>query len=228
MHDQGGDSVAALLPSRREQNSVQPASAVPPASRGRVDKDRTPDHRGQSDRPWSPLLHGGKSVRCNRRRAMMNTGAPAHAAENEKVEKVHAAEHDEHHSNLARQSFNSLLGRPDLIAKLEGQAYIAKVNEVKPDDQEVVNRIRQRLVPVKHIHQKNPAVFVQRLGHPDGQGDADGQVNQVSRDSYRHGVPPLTHLNTFNYEYPTLKVPPCQDFFERVRKAPACTIRETF
>jgi hypothetical protein len=43
---------------------------------------------------------------------------------------------------------------------------------------------------MKRINQENLAVFVQRLGDPNGQANADGGVNGVSQQNI-HGVAPF-------------------------------------
>jgi len=44
---------------------------------------------------------------------------------------------------------------------------------------------------VKNVHQKYAAVVVQRVRHPNGQGNAYGEVNDVSDDLNRHDQPPF-------------------------------------
>src|SRR6266446_2099811 len=113
-----------------------------------------------------------------------------HTTKNEKVEKVHDAKDYQHHSNFSRQRLNTRLRGFNLVTKFERQANVTKINQVKADHQQMIDRICQRLVTVKDINQKHPSVFVERASYPDGQRNANGQVNQVCGDSYRHSVPP--------------------------------------
>jgi hypothetical protein len=58
--------------------------------------------------------------------------------------------------------------------------------QVEPDYEEMIDRVGQRLVAQKTIHQENPAVLVQRLRHPDGEGDADDEITEVSPNDRCH------------------------------------------
>lgn len=118
--------------------------------------------------------------------------AAAHAAEDEEVEEVHRTKHYQHHSNLDGESLNALLCVVDCVAKLESQGNVTEIDEVEADYQQVIDGVGQRLVAVEDIHQKDAAILVERARYPDGQGDANRQVNQVSGYSYGHDQPPLS------------------------------------
>ena len=86
--------------------------------------------------------------------------AASHATEDEEVEEVHAAENNQHHTDFYGQRFNPFLGVVDEITEFEGQGDIAKVDQVKAHDEQVVDRVGERLVAVKHINQKDSTVLV--------------------------------------------------------------------
>jgi len=138
------------------------------------------------------LVKGGRgeSVRIYGR-MILALGASSHATEDEKIEEVHPAEDEEHHANLYRQGFNALFRGIDDVAEFQGQADVTEVDQVEADDEQVIDRIGEGLVAVKDIHEKHTAVFVEGSGDPDGQRDAEGEVNQVCAYSDCHGQPPL-------------------------------------
>jgi hypothetical protein len=45
---------------------------------------------------------------------------------------------------------------------------------------------------VENVNQENASIFVQGSCHPDGEGDADRQIEQVSGYSDCHGQPPFS------------------------------------
>ena len=116
--------------------------------------------------------------------------APAHAAEDEEVEEVHPAKDEKHHADLYRQGFNALLSCCDGVPELQGQSNVAEVDQVKTDDEQVIDRIGEGFVAVEDVDEKDAAIFVEGAGDPDGQGDADSQVNHVCAYSDCHGQPP--------------------------------------
>src|SRR5690349_11671512 len=138
----------------------------------------------------SGLLNSRESIRAYRW-LLVRVRAAAHAAEDEEVEEVHPAEDEEHHADLDGESLDALFGGGDGVAQFQGQADVAEVDEVETDDEEVVDGVREGLVAVEDVDEKDAAVFVERASDPDGQRDAERQVNQVCGDSDGHGQPPL-------------------------------------
>jgi hypothetical protein len=54
--------------------------------------------------------------------------APAHAAENEQVKEVHAAQDEEHHADLERKGLDALFGVFDGVAELQRKADVTEVD----------------------------------------------------------------------------------------------------
>ena len=54
----------------------------------------------------------------------------------------------------------------------------------------MVDRISQRLVAQKTVHQKNAPVLVERTGDPDGQRNADEQVGYIGPNGRRRALLP--------------------------------------
>src|SRR5437773_3868518 len=128
------------------------------------------------------------SYRCvtiggHRRRGVRKRSPSAHAAEDVQVEEVHAAKHNKHHAHFPRKRFDPLASVLQVVAELKSQTHVTEVDQIEPNDEQVVDRVGQRLVAVKNIHQKNSAIFVERAGDPHSQGDAYPQVEDV-RSNY--------------------------------------------
>src|SRR6185369_7862989 len=116
--------------------------------------------------------------------------AAAHAAEDEEVKEVHPAEDEEHHADLDGESFDTLFGSNDCVAEFQGQAHVAEVDQVETDDEQVIDGVGEGFVAVEDVDEEDAAVFVEGTSDPDGQGDADGEVNQVCAYSDCHDQPP--------------------------------------
>ncbi|HJS25014.1 MAG TPA: hypothetical protein VJ751_11720 [Pyrinomonadaceae bacterium] len=123
-------------------------------------------------------------------RLIAHDRATSHAAEDEEVEEVHPAEDEEHQAYFDGQGFNALLRRADDVAELQGQANVAEVDQIEADDEQVIDGVGEGFVAMEDVDEEDSSVFVEGTGDPDGQGDADGQVNQVCAYSDCHGQPP--------------------------------------
>src|SRR5689334_19512716 len=111
---------------------------------------------------------GGESVGTHRRMVTRQC-ASSHATEDEEIEEVHAAEDEQHHAYLHRQGFNTLFSAGDRVAEFEGEADVAEINEVKADDEQVVDGIGEGVVAVEDVDEEDAAVFMEGTSHPDGQ-----------------------------------------------------------
>ena len=95
---------------------------------------------------------------------------------------MHPAQDEQHGPDFDRQSLDSLLRGGNDVAKLKRHAHIAEIDQVEADYQQMIDRVGQWFVPVKDVNQKDAPVFVQGVGDPDGQGNTDSQISQVSCD----------------------------------------------
>jgi hypothetical protein len=102
---------------------------------------------------------------------------------------VHHAEDQQHHAELGRQGLEDAPGVGDGAVAVEVERDEAEVDEVEADHQEVVDGIGELLVPVQHVGEEDPPVAAERAGDPDGQGDADDQVDDVGDDRAVHDAP---------------------------------------
>ena len=62
----------------------------------------------------------------------------------------------------------------------------ADVHEVKADDEEVIDAVREFGVAVKAFDEEHAAVLVQRAGDTHGHADREGEVEGVGEDGFVH------------------------------------------
>src|SRR5438132_11963169 len=96
----------------------------------------------------SGLLHPRKTIWRHRRRAVYQTGAAPHPAEDKQVEKVHRAQNDQHHANLNRQGFDGLLRYREAVDQLESQTHITEIAQIENDEQQMIEGTGQRFITV--------------------------------------------------------------------------------
>src|ERR1044071_3763030 len=96
------------------------------------------------------LLYGRERIRAYGR-LVARVCAPSHAAEDKEVEEVHPTEDEEHQTDLYGQGFNALLCRGDHVAELQGQADVAEIDEVKADDERVIDRIGEGFIAMEDV-----------------------------------------------------------------------------
>jgi hypothetical protein len=92
--------------------------------------------------------------------------APAHFAEDVEIEEVHPAEDEEHRADLGAEVFDHLLEACGLGAVFEGERHVADIDEIKADEEEVIDGIGERLVTVEGIDEKDASIFCEGCGRP--------------------------------------------------------------
>src|SRR5215213_4955755 len=103
---------------------------------------------------------------------------------------MHSAEDEKHHADFDGKGFNALFSRLDGVAEFQGQADVAEIDQVKADDEQVIDGVSEGFVAVKDVNEEDASVFVEGTGYPDGQRDAENEVDQVCAQSDCHGQPP--------------------------------------
>ncbi len=119
------------------------------------------------------------SISRHRRRQCVQHRAFPNLAEDVDVKQMHHAEHEHHCAHLHAR----LLDRPSDIPWAgpisDVETDEAQVQQVESDDEELIDGISQRLISMEAIHEKDAAILVQGLRHPDRKRDAHGQVAQM-------------------------------------------------
>ena len=102
--------------------------------------------------------------------------------EEEEVEEVHAAEHEQDGADFRSEGFEHIGDRGDLGADLEEVADESEVHEVEPDDEEVVDTVGEFRFIIEALDKEWPTALGEGACDPDGQRDADEQVEGVGGD----------------------------------------------
>ena len=113
--------------------------------------------------------------------------ALAHVGEHPQIDEVHAAEHQKNKSDLGAQEFDGLLQVRRLIAVFERQRHISDVDQIKADDQQMIDRVGQLAVVVERFHQKDQPILGERPRHPNGEQHADQYVKSVGPNDVHVG-----------------------------------------
>src|SRR6266576_5001958 len=131
--------------------------------------------------------HVDMTLRRNWGRHSLQKCAPAHFRKHQDVKEVHGAKHEHDHADLATDRFEHFANICGSDALLQRERYVADIDKVKADDKEVIDRIGQSFVAAERINQKNAPVFMKRLRYPDGERNAQCDVNNVSPNYRSHG-----------------------------------------
>ena len=137
---------------------------------------------GHRARDLQVRLHGRRQMRGEVSRETAFT----HAREDVEVEEVHEAQHEQHEADLGAEALHSLLGVAGGDAVAQGQGDVTDVDEVEADDEEVVDVVGQFGVSPEAVDEEDASVAVEGARHPDGEGDADGEVGEVSPNDEVH------------------------------------------
>src|SRR5258708_8605700 len=132
--------------------------------------------------------HADIGLRRNRRRHSLQKCAPAHFRKHQGVEEMHRAENEHDHANLTTDRFEHFSNICGSDALLQRERYVADIDKIKAHDKEMIDRIGQSFVAAERINQKNAPVFIQRVRYPDGERNAQCDVNNVSPNYLSHGV----------------------------------------
>src|SRR6476660_1229881 len=131
--------------------------------------------------------HADMRLRRNWRRHSLQKCTPSHFRKHQDVEEVHDAKHKHDHANLATDRFEHFANICGSDALLQGKRYVADIDKVEAYDKKVIDRIGQSFVAAERVNQENAPVLMQRLRDPDGQRNAQRDVNNVSPNYWSHG-----------------------------------------
>ena len=110
---------------------------------------------------------------------------------------MHRAENEHDHANLTTDRFEHFSNICGSDALLQRERYVADIDKIKAHDKEVIDRIGQSFVAAERINQKNAPVFIQRVRYPDGERNAQCDINNVS-PNYRSDGSFLSLVFVFN------------------------------
>ncbi|ELP63452.1 hypothetical protein STRTUCAR8_06944 [Streptomyces turgidiscabies Car8] len=99
---------------------------------------------------------------------------------------MHDTEHQQHDPELGRERLEHLPGGADVPVPAQIEGDEPEVDEIEADDEQMVDGIGELLVPPQHIGDEDPPIAAEGARHPDGQPDADQQVDDVCDDCEVH------------------------------------------
>lgn len=101
------------------------------------------------------------------------------AEEDEEVREVHCTEDEYDDAEFGAEKFHESGGRADDGARLEGQGDVPEVDEVESHDEQFVDGVCEGIVAFEDIDEEDATVFEEDICDPDGEADADGEVDEV-------------------------------------------------
>jgi hypothetical protein len=104
------------------------------------------------------------------------------------VEEMHAAEYQDNGPHFDAQLLYQLPYVQDIIRNAERIHGIADVHEIKSDQQQVVDGIRQLLVAMEDVDKKDLSVAEQCPGYPDSKNERKDEIDGVADKNVRHKV----------------------------------------
>ena len=93
---------------------------------------------------------------------------------------MHDAENDEDNADFIAFDLDDLAQGGKGVGGFERESYVADINELETDDEEVIDGVGEFFVTVEGVDEEDSAVFVEGASDPDGEGDADGEVAEVN------------------------------------------------
>jgi hypothetical protein len=92
---------------------------------------------------------------------------------------VDQAQHDHHDADLDADDLHQARQVADQAAGAEVEEHEADVEQVEPDDEQLVDRVGERGVVREDVLEEHPAVAREGARDPDGQRHGDGEVGEV-------------------------------------------------
>jgi hypothetical protein len=102
------------------------------------------------------------------------------------IEEVHNTEDKDDGSHLNTEYFDELPGIGDILRDGEGTNCVTDVDQIEPNQQEIVNGISQGGIAVENIYEKDLPVAEKSAGYPNGQSDGQDKVKAVGGNNVRH------------------------------------------
>ena len=89
---------------------------------------------------------------------------------------MHRSQDEQHDANLGAERLEHALQRLGFFAVLHREAYVADIDEVKADDEQVIDRVGEGFIPMEGIDEEKSSIFVECSGDPNGEPDADCEI----------------------------------------------------
>src|SRR5688572_4985898 len=146
-------------------------------------------------RPDTPL-----EPRSSRRREAAQQPRAPEFDQHHHVEEVHCTKHDHGEADLGAEKLDRLDRVGWLGAVFEGKGDEADVDQIEADEEQMIDRVRKRLVAFEILDQKYPAVAIQRASDPDRNRQADHDVSGIGGDHHCSPSFPVVYGSLISYE----------------------------
>ena len=116
---------------------------------------------------------------CRWRGPVLQQGSFTQLEEDDHIEEMHPPEYQDDGARLETELFDELprIAYRELDPK--GIDGIAQVDEIEPHEEQVVDGLRQFLVAVEDVDEKDLAIPEQGMRYPDGENDGDQEIKRV-------------------------------------------------
>jgi len=117
---------------------------------------------------------------------VLQQGSFAQLEEDDHIEEMHPPEYQDDGARLETELFDEL---PRIVYgefDPEGIDGVAQVDEIESYQEQVVDGLRQFLVAVEDINEKDLAIPKQRTCYPDGKNHGDQEIKRVKQENVRH------------------------------------------
>jgi hypothetical protein len=102
------------------------------------------------------------------------------------IEEMHNTEDKDDGSYLDTEDLDQLPGIGNILRDGKGTYSVADIDQVEPNQQEVINGIRQCGIAMENIYEKDFPVAEKSACYPDGQNDGEGEIKAVRDNDVRH------------------------------------------
>jgi hypothetical protein len=109
-----------------------------------------------------------------------------HFHKEEDVEKVHPSENQKDKANFGSENLEDILVVNHRFDDLQIENDTAQVDEVEPNDTQVINAVGEFFVSLAAIDQKDAAVFMKGAGNPNREWKGDGEIECIRYENWIH------------------------------------------
>ncbi len=99
---------------------------------------------------------------------------------------MHSAQDEQDDPDFAAQHFKDAAQIMRRVWFRQSESDKADVDEIKTENEQMIDRIGERFIAVECIDEKNTPVFVQRVRGPNGQANADDEINEIGPNDEIH------------------------------------------
>ena len=103
----------------------------------------------------------------------------SHFDEEEDVEEMHRTENQQDKADFGAEDFEDILVVNHRLEHFEKVDDEAEVDEIEPDDEQVIDAVGEFFTSLATIDQKDAAVFMKGAGHPDRERQGDDEIEGV-------------------------------------------------